>query len=91
MFGNREKPKREGEVLTPQERAVIDLLGEAFNAFVALPREHPSELREFEQAIHVAQTLVMARPTARAEGWVKRSDVPPAPPDSPGYTLVSQI
>lgn len=49
----------------PQEHAVVELLAQAYNAFCALPRYHPSEVPEFTQAIHVCQMLVMSREAVR--------------------------
>lgn len=50
------------QLLSSQERIVIDHLVEAWNAFVELPVLHPSDREEFMRAIHQAQLLVMARP-----------------------------
>lgn len=52
-------------VLTIQELRVVGLLGEAWNAFLAMPIEHPDERTEFRHAIHQAQHLVLARVGAR--------------------------
>ena len=46
---------------------MIDHLASAAIAFSVLPRQHPSELDEFERAIHQAQLLVMARFARRHE------------------------
>lgn len=52
-------------VLTQEERKVIDALADAWNAFVSLPEEHEWERVEFMHAIHAAQSIVMARPAQR--------------------------
>lgn len=57
--------------LTPEELRVINLLADAWNAFVDLPVQHPSHRREMEGFVHSAQRLVMSRPTSRDMGWVK--------------------
>lgn len=50
------------QLLSSQERIVIDYLAEAWNAFIELPILHQSDREEFMRAIHQAQLLVMARP-----------------------------
>lgn len=52
--------------LTDQERAVLDLLTKAWNAFVKLPIERPSDGREFEHHTHILQRQIMARPVRRS-------------------------
>ena len=51
----------------PGEADVLRLLGEAFNAFAALPRQHPADLGEFSTFVHGAQNIVMARFAQRYE------------------------
>lgn len=47
---------------TPEElRRVLELLGEAWNVFARLERQHPSDADEFYTAIHSAQHLIMTR------------------------------
>jgi len=53
------------DLLTPLERRVIELLGEAFGAWVAAGVSG-NDRREFVQAIHHAQHQVMAQAAARA-------------------------
>jgi hypothetical protein len=55
--------------ITPKEREVIDLLAEAWNAYLELPVEHPTHRQEFMFAIHQAQQLVLSRPTSRDLGF----------------------
>lgn len=59
--------------MTEEEKAVVMALAEAWNLFLALPREHPDEVDEFRRAIHAAQDKVGARPAWRAlNGGVRR-------------------
>jgi hypothetical protein len=51
--------------MTPDELKCLDLLGEAWNAFVALPIEHESDHREFQHHLHVLQRHIMARSVRR--------------------------
>ena len=53
------------------EAEVIDLLVEAYNAFLALDRQHPDELRDFIDPLRRIQDLVAMRVVRRAypEGW----------------------
>lgn len=55
----------DSKVLTPEERRVLDILADAWNAFITLPLEHESERVDFMNAIHDAQYIVMARPAQR--------------------------
>ena len=52
--------------VTKQERKVLELLAEAWNAFCELPEEHPMEKAEFCGAIHSCQDKVLMR-TGRRE------------------------
>jgi len=52
-------------LLTDEERAVVDCLADAWNAFVELKPVHPSDNREFEHAIHAAQNIILARPVMK--------------------------
>ncbi|WP_165326983.1 hypothetical protein [Stakelama tenebrarum] len=51
--------------LTEQERAVVEKLADAWNAFLVLPIEHGDDQLEFRQAIHAAQDKVLSRPGRR--------------------------
>lgn len=51
--------------VTPEEQEVVSLLGEAWNAFLKLPKEHPDEHSEFRHAIHTAQNMILARSGTR--------------------------
>ncbi len=64
--GKGEAPECWGEqslkhYLTAGEQAVLAYLAEAYNSFSGLEVLHPSDSREFEQAIHVAQNIVLSR------------------------------
>lgn len=52
--------------LTNGERRVLETLGEAYNQFAGLEREHPSEMNDFCNAVHSAQRIVLARVGRRA-------------------------
>lgn len=58
-------------LLTPDEEALLMMLGAAYNRFVNLPEMHPSDRREFMYAIHQAQNIVLARPAWRRHGEPK--------------------
>lgn len=47
--------------LTPAEIDIVNLLSTAWNAFVALPAEHPTDQAEFCHLIHRCQDAVLAR------------------------------
>lgn len=47
--------------LTSAELHVSDLIADAFNAYAALPRQHPDELRDVADAVHRWQDILMAR------------------------------
>ncbi|MBD8685029.1 hypothetical protein [Pseudomonas sp. CFBP 13719] len=51
---------------TDQEATTARLLGEVWNAYLALPVEHPMEQTEFCAAIHRCQDMVLARSGRRA-------------------------
>jgi len=55
--------------LRPEEEQLLNLLGEAWNQFCALPREHPADAQEFAETIHRLQDMVAARPVWRATRW----------------------
>ena len=51
--------------MTKEEKAVIEALSVAWNAFCDLPSEHPDDLDEFRRGIHILQRQVFARPARR--------------------------
>jgi hypothetical protein len=47
------------------ENRVLDRLVDAWNTFVALPREHDDDIDEFRHGIHALQNMVLSRPVRR--------------------------
>jgi len=47
--------------LTKQEGKVMDSLVNAWNAFIKLPKEHPSDTQDFCNGIHQCQHILMSR------------------------------
>lgn len=55
---------------TQQEQKVMDHLVAAWNCFVELPVQHPSDNAEFRQQLHLLQYLMAARIVRRNfTGW----------------------
>jgi len=52
-------------LLTGAEGALVDQLAQAYNSFTSLPVLHAWDQREFMDAVHKAQHIVLARPTKR--------------------------
>lgn len=52
--------------LTPLEERILDTLGRAWNMYLRLDPEHPTERAEFAHIIHDAQARILMRPTRRA-------------------------
>lgn len=48
-------------MLSREEKDILYRLGQAWNLFVSLDRQHPDELEEFRRAIHAAQNLIAVR------------------------------
>jgi hypothetical protein len=53
--------------LTPDERAVLAALADAWNRFIDLPLAHPDDRDEFRAAIHAAQNIVAYRVARRVD------------------------
>ncbi|WP_145538273.1 hypothetical protein [Yersinia kristensenii] len=51
--------------LLTDEQRVAQMLGDAWNQYLQLPVEHPSERDEFCRAIHDCQRIILARPAIR--------------------------
>lgn len=51
--------------MTEAEKHLVELLAEAWNAFVFMPIEHPCDRDEFCRGIHALQEKVLARPARR--------------------------
>lgn len=58
--------------LDENERRVIKALGDAWVLYGDLSEVHPSDSKEFTQAIHVAQNIIMARPAVEAYAEEKK-------------------
>lgn len=52
--------------LNEREAKVAQMLGDAWNEYLKLPKEHPMEQAEFCVAIHRCQDIVLARCGRRA-------------------------
>lgn len=52
--------------VTEQERIITRMLGDVWNLFLQLPKEHPMQDTEFCMAIHRCQDMVFARSGIRA-------------------------
>lgn len=51
--------------MTDDERKALDLLAQAWNAYLLLPDEGPHDTDEFRAQIHILQRQIMSRPTRR--------------------------
>jgi hypothetical protein len=47
--------------MTEEEKLLMDLTGDVFNRFLALPELHPSDAPEFAVHIHALQNMILAR------------------------------
>ena len=60
--------------LTDEELKVVESIGQAYEAFAALPVYHPADHDEFVFHIHALGRIVLARSASRAHperGWIK--------------------
>jgi len=55
--------------LTFDERALLDMLADAWNGFCTLPGTVDHHVTEFSQAIHEAQRIIMCRPVSESEHY----------------------
>ena len=57
--------------LTQEEQIVMDKLLDSYTAFLALPKQHPNEIDEFVNAVHLIQGLLATRIVRRGfpKGW----------------------
>ena len=60
-------------MLTDQEKALVEKLGDVFNDFTKLPRQHPCDVGEFTQGVHRLQDMVASRPAYRALSLERRA------------------
>lgn len=51
--------------VTEQEKKILDMTGEVWNAFLTLPVEHPSDRDEFMRNIHALQNIILSRSAYR--------------------------
>lgn len=61
----REKPRNPAG-LTVDEACLLDLTGRLWNEYLALPREHSSDMEEFRHKLHDLQRMILCRPARRA-------------------------
>ncbi len=52
-------------MLTADEKRVVLMLAEAWNAFLVLPVQHSDDTDEFRRFIHGAQDKVLCRPARK--------------------------
>jgi len=52
--------------MTKEETQILNLLGEVWNKFNALPVEHICDREEFVTQLHILQRQVMSRPVRRS-------------------------
>ena len=71
--------------VTAAEKAIADALGEVWNAYLALPVEHPMEAAEFCQGVHALQNMVLARAGCRAINPARGAAATRNPEDPYGY------
>lgn len=67
--------------MTDQEKLVISALCLAHNEFVKLPTQHPDDAREWTDAIHRAQQIIMSRVAVRGNPEIFINVSKPPPPD----------
>lgn len=65
--------------LTNHEIECLDALAGAWNIFMALPEQHPTDRQEFMYALHTVQRFVLARPGQRSLPAMKE----PEPTETP--------
>jgi hypothetical protein len=60
---------------TDAEKHVLNLLADAWNAYLALPVQHPTEQTEFMYGVHRCQDIVAVRVARRAdpETWPSKA------------------
>ena len=54
-------------IVTQEEKRVLDKIGEAHKAFADLEQQHPDDIRDFINGIHILQGLIMQRVARRAD------------------------
>ena len=51
--------------MEPEERKVLNGLADCWNDYCKLPVQHPDDARDFCNAIHTCQRIIMAREAVR--------------------------
>lgn len=72
LYGAKEiKEIKRKDGLTDEEGKVADLLIEAWNRYIKLPKQYPTEIDEFADGIHICQNLLAIRIARRCypKGW----------------------
>jgi hypothetical protein len=68
--------------LTKKEKEVLVKIGYAHKAFIELEQQHPDDIRDYVNGVHIMQGLIMQRVARRAskefpvynktkKGWIK--------------------
>ena len=52
-------------MLTSKEKELLEQLGECFNKFCKLEKQHPDDARDFADAIHDCQRIIIGRSAVR--------------------------
>lgn len=55
--------------LTKKEKNVIKKIGEAHKAFLDLEQQHPDDIRDYVNGVHIMQGLIMQRVARRANSF----------------------
>jgi len=53
--------------ITKEEKQVLDKISEAHRAFAELEQQHPNDIRDYINGIHILQGLIMQRIARRAD------------------------
>jgi len=53
--------------ITNEEKSVLNKIGEAHKAFMDLEQQHPDDIRDFVNGVHIMQGLLMQRVARRAD------------------------
>ena len=52
-------------MLTEQELKMLDKLADCFNEFTQFEKQHPDDVRDFADGIHICQRIIMGRIAVR--------------------------
>lgn len=55
--------------MTKDEKRVLKKIGETHKAFMELEQQHPDDLRDFINGVHIMQGLIMQRVCRRSEPY----------------------